>query len=119
MAQLIYIPRRLESVIKKVCVHQIFVVPLHPENITRLNTMYYQNRFYSLLMGAMMLLTAGNMRAQSWLDQLRRQEIVDSIVRLADQTPLPASPYCSYMIYYHQPLQHENPSGEQFRLRAL
>ena len=58
--------------------------------------------------------------AQNWLETLRGQAIVDSIVPHLDANPTPESQqYRSYMIYYHQPLEHANPQSEQFQLRAL
>lgn len=59
--------------------------------------------------------------AQSWLKTLRNEneDIIDSIVVAeADKGWADYLNMYSYHIYYHQPLTHKNPDGEQFQLRA-
>lgn len=57
--------------------------------------------------------------AQTWLSKIKSNDIIDSVVTVP--TDKGWGDYLrmrTYHIYYHQPLQHSNPDGEQFQLRA-
>ncbi len=57
--------------------------------------------------------------AQAWLNTLCREDIIDSIVVVqSDKGWADYLNMQSYHIYYHQPLTHQKPDGEQFQLRA-
>ena len=58
-------------------------------------------------------------QAQSWLNTLRNDPIIDSVVVVAsDKGWADYLNMQSFHIYYHQPLSHQEPDGEQFQLRA-
>ena len=58
-------------------------------------------------------------QAQSWLNTLRNEPIIDSVVVAAnDKGWADYLNMQSFHIYYHQPLSHQEPDGEQFQLRA-
>jgi len=71
---------------------------------------------FSVVLMICLSLTAS---AQTWLTELRKASIIDSIVVAKDDAGwanyLNMS---SFQIYYHQPVVHANPDGEQFQLRA-
>ena len=54
-----------------------------------------------------------------WLQELQRQNpgLIDSTAYYDAHPSAPG--YRTYVIYYHQPLEHANPSSGQFHLRAL
>ena len=54
-----------------------------------------------------------------WLQKLQRQNpgLIDSTAYYDAHPSAPG--YRTYVIYYHQPLEHANPSSGQFHLRAL
>lgn len=58
-------------------------------------------------------------QAQSWLTTLRNDPIIDSVVVVtSDKGWADYLNMQSFHIYYHQPLSHQEPDGEQFQLRA-
>lgn len=66
-----------------------------------------------------MLCLALTAEAQTWLSKLRNEDIIDSVVvAKEDKGWAGYLKMYSYHIYYHQPLAHSEPDGEQFQLRA-
>jgi len=59
--------------------------------------------------------------AQTWLQDIVNEnpDVIDSIVVNRDDKNASRYNYSSYRIYYHQPLVHANPEGEQMPLRAV
>lgn len=72
-----------------------------------------------LLFSAFLAMSVITASAQTWLNKIKTNDIIDSIVTVA--TDKGWGDYLNmrtYHIYYHQPLQHSNPEGEKFQLRA-
>ena len=59
--------------------------------------------------------------AQTWLRDVvnENKDVIDSIVVNKDDVYAGRYSYSSYRIYFHQPLEHANPDGEQMPLRAV
>ena len=59
--------------------------------------------------------------AQTWLQNVvnENKDVIDSIVVNKDDVYAGRFSYSSYRIYFHQPLEHANPEGEQMPLRAV
>ena len=60
-------------------------------------------------------------QAQTWLKNIVNEnpDVIDSIVVNRTDVYADRFGYSSYHIYYHQPLTHANPDGEQMPLRAV
>ena len=72
-----------------------------------------------LLFTTILAMSAITASAQTWLNKIKTNDIIDSVVTVA--TDKGWGDYLkmrTYHIYYHQPLQHSNPEGEKFQLRA-
>ena len=69
----------------------------------------------------MSLITASTLtvKAQSWCEDLVKlnPDVIDSVCLLTDASIINEN-LISYMIYYHQPLQHDAPELGSFPLRA-
>ena len=59
--------------------------------------------------------------AQTWLQTVMNEnkDVIDSIVVNKDDVYAGRYSYSSYRVYYHQPLEHANPDGDQIPLRAV
>jgi len=59
--------------------------------------------------------------AQTWLQSVLNAngDVIDSIVVNKDDVYAGRYGYSSYRVYYHQPLEHANPEGDQIPLRAV
>ena len=59
--------------------------------------------------------------AQTWLQTVlnENKDVIDSIVVNKDDVYAGRYSYSSYHVYYHQPLEHANPDGDQIPLRAV
>lgn len=71
------------------------------------------------LCGTLTLCVSAANTLPAWAQTLQdsNRDIIDSIVAYPYEKAAPE--YASFMIYYHQPLAHANPSGAQFPMRAL
>lgn len=70
---------------------------------------------------AFLFLISLTSQAQTWIKELmeKNRDIIDTImVANDDKGWANALKMKSFQIYYHQPLDHNNPDGEQFQLRA-
>lgn len=74
-------------------------------------------KFTLLVLGLVLSLS---LKAQDWRDELLAQNVgvIDSVVLLND-TKYSSNIYSSYMIHYHQPIDHDAPKTGSLPLRAL
>lgn len=74
-------------------------------------------KFTLLVLGLVLSLS---LKAQDWRDELLAQNVgvIDSVVQLVDPAYF-MEDYSSYMVYYHQPIDHDAPEAGFLPLRAL
>ena len=77
--------------------------------------------FIKVLTSVALLGISLSMHAQKWLQGIVNEnpDVIDSIVVNRQDVYANQNGYSSYRIYYHQPLVHANPEGEQMQLRAV
>ena len=70
---------------------------------------------------AALVIVSVTVHAQTWLQNIvnKNPDVIDSIVVNKNDKHANQYGYSSYCIYFHQPLLHANPEGEQMPLRAL